>query len=396
MRGNVARFLLLAVVLAIVWSFVLARSISLPWFAPWSPQHAVSMTGIDFKPVIGAAAVDGEALGVSAISDDGNALQSTSLDHLHADDFPVLRYRFDGFPDTLELSLVFHRTDTAEDIAVSLPSPGAGITSVDLGSFPEWRGEITELAFAEYAAAQAAPPSIAFKPFRLVSAQLQSRSWRGAPSLLRTAWFGYRPWTLLSISALGPAIESVQTASIQPAIFWGCILSLLATAVILRWTRRELFRNAAIIAALAWAFLDVRWLDDLSAKHRLSTTIYAGKSWSERVRLQPDEETPAIAQIIHAQLDAMSPPRILVATDATFSLLRLIYFLLPLDAAPLDHGALVAGVPLPSGSVVVTYQSAWQFDSASGVLARDDRKIQVEPLFSNAQIGIYRVQGSLR
>lgn len=363
----------------------------MPWYSPLSPRQNVTLKGIDFKPGIGAAVEEGEALGVGAISEDGNALQTTSLDRLRAADFPILRYRFDDFPDTLELSLVFRRTDATDDIAYSLPWPGKGVTSVDLSVLPDWRGEITEVAFAEYAAAQAVPPSIAFKPFRLQKAELQSRSWSSVPGLLRTAWFGFRPWALLSVSALGPAIESVGTSSVQPVVVWGAFISLLAAALILRWSRKELLRNGAIVAVLLWVLLDIRWLDDLIAKHRLSERIYAGKPWAERVLLQPDERTPAIAKIVQTQLTSDTPARVLVASDSTFSLLRMIYFLLPFNAAPLDHGALVTGSPLPPGSAIVTYETAWRYDPANSMLVGPDKKIPVREVFVTPEFGIYRV-----
>lgn len=388
-----ARYLLLAAALLVVWVLVLSWAARMPWYSPLSPRLNVTLKGIDFKPGIGAAVEEGEALGVGAISEDGNALQTTSLDRLRAADFPILRYRFDDFPDTLELSLVFRRTDAADDIAYSLPWPGKGVTSVDLSVLPDWRGEITEVAFAEYAAAQAVPPSIAFKPFRLQKAELQSRSWSSVPGLLRTAWFGFRPWALLSVSALGPAIESVGTSSVQPVVVWGAFISLLAAALILRWSRKEMLRNGAMVAVLLWVLLDIRWLDDLTAKHRLSERIYAGKPWAERVLLQPDERTPAIAKIVQAQLTSDTPARVLVASDSTFSLLRMIYFLLPLNAAPLDHGALVTGSPLPIGSAIVTYDTAWQYDSADNLLVNAGKKIPVKLIYATSEFGIYRVTG---
>ncbi len=67
------------------------------------------MKASDFHVVIGAGVEDDEGLRVGAVGDDGNALQSLALDHLHAQDFPILRYRFSEFPRTLELSLMFRR-----------------------------------------------------------------------------------------------------------------------------------------------------------------------------------------------------------------------------------------------------------------------------------------------
>ena len=148
---------------------------------------------------MGAGVEDDTALRIGAIGDDGNALQSIALDGLRAEDFSTLRYRFEGFPRTLELSLVFRRADAPDDVqVVTVPWPGDGWRSLNLHQVPGWHGQITELGFAENATPQVVPESVAFRPFRFDGAELWSPSWRGRFAALYTSWFGYTPWTLLS------------------------------------------------------------------------------------------------------------------------------------------------------------------------------------------------------
>ncbi|MDR3388409.1 MAG: hypothetical protein P4L92_15280 [Rudaea sp.] len=387
-----SRRLWCGVAIAAIWLLLLGWTAGLPWNTRPLPQQRLRMNASDFHVVIGAGVEDDSALRVGAVGDDGNALQSIALDHLHAQDFSTLRYRFDEFPRTLELSLIFRRADAPDDVqTVTVPWPGAGWRSVDLRGVPGWQGDIIELGFAEYATPQLAPASVAFRPFRFDEVELWSPSWRGGIGTLYTSWFGYAPWALLSVSALGPAIETVQAPSMTPFLFLGCALSLIAAAVILRWSRPRLLRHAVIAALALWALLDLRWLSDFHGRHQLTEDVYAGKSWSERERLVADEDTALVAEQVRTWLAAQPPARrILVASDSKYTLLRLIYLLLPFDVAPLQQ-APAAGVPMPHDALFVLYASTeWHHDPVRGRLLGGGRVYPVEPVFESGDVHIYR------
>jgi hypothetical protein len=360
-------------------------------------RDQLTLNGQDFRPVMGAGVEDGSALGVGAIASDGNAMQSIPLDRTHAADYPLLTYRFEDFPRTLELLLVFRRADTPEDVqTVALPWPGDGAVTVDLhAATPAWHGDITELGFAEYATAQLVPPSIAFQPFRLVQSRLASPAWGALPRLLRHAWFGYQPWSLASINVVGASDD--RNASMPATLVIGGLLSLVVCALLLRWSRGQLLRPALIAGALCWVMLDLRWIADLSSKHKLTDTIYAGKSWPERARLQPDEDVAGFAQLARQQLaEVRQGQRVLVASDSTYVMLRLIYFLLPLNAAPLESA--IAAAPTgdwPHDTVIVLCTSKrWHFDDSSSTLRSEARSIGVTPLFVGGNLAVYRVHGA--
>jgi hypothetical protein len=390
------RHALAAIALIIVWVLLLGSAAGIPWSAPLRPQRQLELNGAQFRPVIGAGVEDGSALGVGAIAADGNALQSLTPDvPIHADEVPVLDYRFEDFPRTLELVLVFRRADAPGDVQTAvLAWPGAGSATVDLRALtPAWRGDIVEFGFAEYATTQLVPASVAFQPFRLLRARLSSRSWSALLPALRSAWLGYRPWNLAAINAVAGAAGKV--ASLPGLLVAGALLSLLICAWLLRWNRRVLLRATLIAAALAWALLDLAWLDGLVAKHRLTDSLYADKSWQERARLQPDEDVAGFAQLTRQQLSGAAPQHLLVASDSTYTVLRLMYFLLPLNAAPLESA--LAGIgPLnwPADTVIVVCASrTWHYDDARAALSSDSRSIPVTPLFVSASLGVYRVRG---
>jgi len=387
----------LALALVVIWLLVLGTAAGIPWSAPLSPRATVALDGQDFRPLVGAGVEDGTALGIGALASEGYALQTTTLERLRAADMPILRYRFEDFPRTLELVLVFRRADAPDDVqTVALPWPGDGSVAVDLHAASEaWRGEIIEFGFAEYPTAQLVPPSIAFRPFRLVHARLQAAAWSQAPALLRSGWFGYRPWSQAAINVVAQGAES--SASMPLTLALGGALTL----AVLAWLRREWRPRLALLAALVgvsiWVALDLRGLDDLWAKHKLTTSIYSGKSWQERARLQPDEDIAGFAGLIRQHVAAAGTgQRVLVTSDSVFKTLRLIYFLLPLNAAPLDS-ALADASPLswPANSTIVICASkGWHYDEATSTLrASGDRAVPATPLFIGGDLGIYRLRG---
>lgn len=388
------RLALALVAIAVAWTLVLGTAAGVSWSAPLLPAQRFALDGDEFRPVIGAGVEDGKALGVGANAADGNALQSAAVGPLHAADFPILRYRFEDFPRTLELVFVFRRADAAGDVqAVPLPWPTSGAGSVDLSRLSDaWRGDIVEVGFAEYATSQLVPPSAAFRPFRLLGAQLRGRAWSETPRLLRTAWFGYVPWSQASINAL------VASDSVMPVVPSVALLALLAFAIAAWFLRGSgvARSNALLVAvALAWVALDARWLVQLRDSHRLTETLYGGKPWAERVRLQPDEDIAGFAQLVRQQLAGTSnSQRILVGSDSLYTVLRLIYFLLPLNAVPLD--AAFSGndaAHWPRDTIVVLCNShAWRYDDVRNSLVNDRRTIAVEPIFVGGNLGIYRLR----
>jgi len=384
-----------AVALVLVWIIVLGWAAGLSWRTPLHPSHTKTLAGDAFRVVLGAGVQDESSLRVGAVGDDGNALQSTTLNEIHAADFPILRYRFDGFPQTLELSLVFRRADSPNDVhSITVPWPGAGWQTVDLRKLPDWRGDIVELGFAEYATAQLVPPSIAFKPFRFDRAQLQSLSWRGGLAALSASWFAYVPWALHSISALVPDRATYGTASPLPILGTGIVLSVLVLATILRWPWRRHGRGVALGALLLWAALDARWLHDFSMRHALTEHLYADKSWDERQRLLPDQDLAFMAAQVAGWLDSQPPgQRLLVAADSNYIFLRLIYLLLPHDVALLQ----VAGdAPLPRESLILLYSgSQWRYDEHRAAIIGGQREYPADPVFESGLAHVYRLRGGV-
>jgi len=392
----VIRRVVCVIVIGIIWVCALGWAAGMRWNTPLWPAQKIVLPAREFHVVMGAGAEDGDALQVGAVGGDGNALQSTRITPVVAQDLPILRYRFQDFPRTLELSLVFRRADTPDDVQViTIPWPGEGWRTVDLRNVPEWRGEIVELGFIEYATAQLVPPSVAFRPFRFVRAELHSPSWRGGVAGLSTAWFAYVPWALLSVSALAPDRATAGTSSPLPVLLPALALSVLAAALILGWSRRRLLRRAGIAVAILWLLLDLRWLRDFGNRHALTESLYAGKSWQERQRLLPEQDLLAAADRIRDWL-ATQPPaqRILLDADSKYAFLRLIYLLLPQNIGLLS---LSGNADLPAGSVIVLYSSStWSYDAPRRRLSGSGRSYPVDALSEDGVVRLYRLRERAR
>jgi hypothetical protein len=388
------RRILLIPVLCAIWMGLCAWAAGVPWSSRWSAREHLQMPGRDFQIRLGKSAGNDGGLSVGALGEDGTALETMQLGRVRTKEYPVLRYRISDFPDTLEFALIFRRRDAPNDVqTISLPSPGNMEVAVDLSRFEQWRGEITEFGFAQYAAAQLVPPSAAasFPPFRIEYAQLQAPSWGDVFPRLASDWFGYRPWSLQSINAIGPGRGTLAHSWMLPVVASGVLLSWLAAWLVLGWTRARALKAACIVSIAAWIVFDLRWLDELVAKHAVTEHVYAGKPWSERLMLQPDEATLAAAKEIAKIAAEQHAQRVLVHADSLYTALRLIYFLLPLNTAPLEQTMYQApGVALPDDALIVVYSSEWKYDEESRQLGDGKIAIPAEKVYARGDLRVFR------
>ncbi|HEY6985633.1 MAG TPA: hypothetical protein VH375_06100 [Rhodanobacteraceae bacterium] len=349
----------LALALLAGWTILLLWAARIDPSSPFVPAEQRGFPGDDFSAVFGSGTADKDRLQVTATSSDFTGLQSLHPSDIDADRFPTLRYRFSGFPHTLELSLVFRAADNPEDVAISLPWPGNAMRTFDLSQIPEWRGQIVELGFAEFPTAQLVPPAQGFKPFEIVEADLWSRSWRGDLAALTTDWFGAWPWSQRSVHALGRDTDTPRARSLVlcVAIAAGFAIALALFAFGRR--DRRFATTSAITVAIAWLALDLVWQTGLWGRMQTTRAVYAPLSWSERQNTVADTDIVAAADRLREMLRGEpETSRILVYTGSgqTYELLRLIWHLLPRNVAVYAN-AMGIGEALPEGCLLVFYNS---------------------------------------
>jgi hypothetical protein len=357
----------IALVLAVLasWTVLLLWAARVDLSSPFAPAEQREFPGDDFRAVFGAATADADRLRVTSTGDDFTSLQSLAPSGVDAASFPTLRYRFEDFPRTLELSLVFRTTESAEDVAVSLPWPGEGTNTFDLSQIPEWQGHIVEIGFAEFPVAQLVPPAQGFRPFELVDAALWSRSWRGDLAALSTDWLGAWSWTQRSVHALGRDTDTPRARSLLlcVAIALGIALAWIALLI---GRRTPMFATAGLgVAVAAWLALDIVWQAGLWGRLQTTRAVYAPLDWDARERTVADTDVVAAAGKLRTMLQGEPPSsRILVYADAGngYELLRFVWHALPLDVAVYAYASFV-GSALPERTLIVFYRSdAWRTD----------------------------------
>jgi hypothetical protein len=298
-------------------------------------------------------------------------------------------------PRALELTFVFRRADSPNDVqTVSVPWPVDGSGSFDLSRAPEWKGDIVEFGFSEFPTAQLAPPEQAFRPFSLDRVTLESRSWRGASAVKRSDWFGYWPWALMSISALGPDAAAARGHGFVALLALGAAGTVGLLALVLRWRGRRLMLAAITAALTAWVVLDLRWLANLAGRHSNTRELYAGKTWEQRAALVADSELFAAAARARAALaEAPRAARVLVDADTDFTRARLAYHLAPLNLA----WANVSGYGTPqqrAGGYLVLYglDDTLHYDATQHALLGENGFVlrPLESMLSDGKLHVFR------
>ncbi|GAA0705872.1 hypothetical protein [Dokdonella soli] len=383
--------------LALSWLVLLLWAARVDAGSPLVATTELSLPGSRFHAVFGSANPEAQRLRVDAAAADFSALQSTALANIAAGDFPILRYRFDEFPRTLELSLVFRTAEAPDDVqSISLPRIDRREAVFDLSQIPSWKGTITELGFAEFPTAQLVPPVEGFRPFVLVGAQLESLSWRGRLEALISAWHERRPWQLISVSAVGPA-ETGDSSPHSPRLPLMLALGLLPIGIfgwaILRLRGKALRRLLFVGTACAWIVCDLAWQRDLAYKRATDRDIWGNAPLAARQDRVPDAELRDVALHIRSTLAGMpSSTRVLVGAPTPYAALRLIY-----HAAPLNIGVL-AGADVEraaAGTIVVRYADD-QDEVKNGVLQFGGMTMRVRTIEQRPDLGVYAITAVLR
>jgi hypothetical protein len=176
--------------------------------------------------------------------------------------------------------------------------------------------------------------------------------------------------------------------------------------VCLRWSWRIAVVRAVIAMGVLWGLLDLVWVDDLRKKHAFTETVYADKPWSERAQLVPDQEIAQAAERVRSYFASQpGTHRLLIGAESKYVFLKLIYALLPLDAAPLQQ---VAQLRWPPGEffVLLYSDSPWHYDEKRAAIvdsagrsigtAADDvfsgnfsASARIEPVFEKGDLRLY-------
>lgn len=376
-----------------IWWFVLVLLFcGIAPFAPLLPSKPLRLNGVAFEEKFGRAEHSNTALAVRAAGEGAN-LQVHPLGSVDAADWRILRYRFSELPRTLELAFVFRREGEDDVRTVALPWPSGGSGAIDLARVPGWQDRIVEIGFSEFPTAQIVPPELGFRPFTLDAVVLEPVSWRGMLAVRRSDWFGYRPWALMSVSALGPDSAAPRGPSFVFGIALGTLGTFMLGAWLLGWRTRRLATATFVATATAWLALDLRWLENLHARHAGTREIYAGKSWRVREALVADSAVYAAASRVREVL-ANEPRgmRVIVDAPSDYERARLVYHLQPLNTGPANiTGYGTAAQRSSALAVLYRLDADLAYDRKRGALIdRNGLPLDAQPLLEDGDLRIYR------
>lgn len=382
--------------LILAWAALLLLVAGVRRDTPLVSEGQRVFAGSRFHAVFGAAEPDGQRLRVTAPAEDLSSLQTTDLPELDAGRFPILSYRFDDFPGTLELSLVFRTADSADVETISLPAPSSSRpVTVDLSGVGAWKGRIVEMGFAQFPVTQLAPPRVAFRPFVLRSATLHEPSWAGKLAATASGWTARAPWRFISVSALGPGeIGDTTPHALRPPLVAALALAIAALLAwwILRLRGRPFARFVAITFAAAWIVLDLFWLRDLGDKRRIDRELWGATPLEQRQHRVADVDLVEAAAHLKDVLRHEPPSRhVLLSSNSPYTSIRLIYHAAPLNisVATALPEALRAGPP--PGTIIVRYDLPGA--ARGNLLSFGGRFLRVKTLEEGPKLSVYRVLG---
>lgn len=387
--GWIAFFLL-----ALAWAWLLLLlAVPLTPGLPWSPAEKLAWQGSDFNLLIGNGGESDGALRVEGMRPSEGAVQALFIRDVDTARFPILSYRFDDLPGTLELSFFFRRAGAGEDLqVVNVPAPGRGTATIDLRRLDGWQGRVVEIGFAQFPDVVSIPAAQAFRPYSLRYAELSGASLRGQLAARWQGWISGGNWTYRSLNAQGPDIQFRQGPALP------LLLAALATGILLlgvtllRWRGRQLVRAVVLAALAAWLVLDLRWLAILDERHASTSLAYRDRPLAQRMQLLPDQELLAAASDVQRALAAVQPPaKLVVMAGGPHERGRLMYHLRPLDAGPLD---LVGyGTPeVQEGLFVLLYGVAEPaFDAGSGQLFLPAGPVPARVVLERNKLRLYRL-----
>ena len=383
--------------MVLILGIVLVAS-GVQWSSPFSPQERRQLEPGDFQIVMGSALHTAAGLEVGAVGNERVALQTLSLGvaGIDAASFDVLRYHFDDFPHTLELSLLFRLASDPDDVkVVSLPWPGSGEAAFNLRDLPAWKGQIIEIGFIESATPQLIPNGIGFAPFRLVDAQVWSSSWRGGLAALFTDWLAYRPWGLFAVSSVDQeaGVSSPRRPALLIAVESAIIVVAAVGLLLFGWRRREFRIGVLVVFALGWLLLDAVWIGQLYERQATTRIIYAGKSWPERARLVPDDDLLKAADRLREVVARSNPPpRIVIHAASPFQEMRLQYLALPVNAALLVRAIDPMRYTFPPGTMLVLYDlQDWTYNADSREVTTQSLRFPSELVLEDGALRIFRI-----
>lgn len=381
---------LLAVAAALLGALALLVTAGVEWGTPLRAARVQAFTVADLQPI--GSQPDGVSDSAvwfkGADAQSGRSLLLARELDLVASDWPMLRLRFERFPEDLRLFLVWRSSVSPQQLQASpLPRPGRSSMHVGLAQLPEWSGTISELGLMLAPADLLPMQATMDRRFALATLALESNSVAGGLASLASEWRAYRPWTGRSINTAGFELGRAPPRSLVLLLAsWAFGFVLLF--VLLTGARGSSLRRALLLALLAgWLLLDMQFW--AQTHWRADFTRQAHRRGLE---LAADPALSAAIGRLRSSLQASAVQRVLVGSTIPFHRTYGAFELLPLISVAIDSpgpaAAANAGVAL-----VLIGQGDWLYDPISSRLTWSGQEFAVDLIHEDAQLAAYRLRG---
>lgn len=338
----------------------------------------------------GAGRLESPFIVVEATDASGLAIVSVEIPvAINAADYRRVRWVLSGAHSEVPLAMLW-RTDEAGTKINSIPLEvvSGGAEVVLSSATPGWSGRVRGIALTMHGKLR--------QPIVLESVVIDSLSGGEVIADRLRDWFGFQPWSGLSINAaVGGPLDQPLWLTLAVAVVG-------ITAFVLWWLwrrrypfgmREQIPLVVCTLFALSWLALDSRWLWLRLQQTKLTTSQFAGKTDSEKHLNDVDAEVFDFAQRVRAALPA-TPARVYVTANEHYFRARLAYHLYAHNVW-LDHrGGTLPGAALcrPGEFIVVFRRNGVQYDPARQLLRWDDQPpLKAELLMAEAGKAAFRL-----
>jgi len=307
---------------------------------PKPANSAIDTTilGKQFKTILGTSRIQENALlvtGLEAQEDGNNALITTPL-VFDAQNYPYLRYRFDGLQPGVRVQFFWSTAENPEQTFTAvIPSKSGTSSTFNLGAQPAWQGTITDIALFITGDLRA-------QPLRIPEITFASHSWHAFVASIWSDWTAFRGWSGSSINYLyGTSIQAVA-GIVSPTVamaIWAGLALVFLYLIDCFWLPGNLISYGAAIL-IPWIALDLLWQSELSAQLQDTKYLFSGNSTHEKHLVDVDQNIYSYANRLKEDVLPSSPSKIFILHNSqghNFYRLKTQYYLLPHNIYNFNH-----------------------------------------------------------
>jgi hypothetical protein len=332
--------------------------------------------------------------GLTLLAADATDTVVISLDTaFRSADYPVIAWRAVNVPDDVRAALAWYSDYKASRMSTrALVVEGGQIAPVDLGSDPDWIGNIRGLALVLQGHIT--------QPVFVRGVIAKSMTPREILTDRAREWLAFEPWNGASINTVvgGADVQELPLPALLATI---AMLGSLIYAVLSRWAPAAVgtFRPEVVgyVFLAAWLLLDARWQWNLARQVALTYNRYEGKSWQERHFAAEDGELFAFIERVREQLPPVSEQRtrVFMVADANYFRDRGAYHLYPYNVYfdPWQDTMPPASALRPGDYLVVYRRAGVQYEPAERQLRwNGGGPLGADLLFADAGAALFRIR----